>query len=231
MFQCEQCNKKYKREKSLLKHQIKCQNKSKNVRPSLDQMWHLILKQQKQLNQQKKEIDKLKNIINKDVKTINVLEWLNKNINMEINYSDWIKRRLTITPKHMKNIMKNTYINTIPNILSQFNDIDRTSVPIYCFNHVKKIVYVYENKWIKSNKEHIIMLYDEINLQLLKHSIEYDKTLDEKILYSKSHLKNNERLFITDSKKKESIKNKIKLELLNLFKIDLNELNKYKFYV
>ena len=231
MFQCEQCNKKYKREKSLLKHQIKCQNKSKNVRPSLDQMWHLILKQQKQLNEQKKEIDKLKNIINKDVKTINVLEWLNKNINMEINYSDWIKRRLTITPKHMKNIMKNTYINTIPNILSQFNDIDRTSVPIYCFNHVKKIVYVYENKWIKSNKEHIIMLYDEINLQLLKHSIEYDKTLDEKILYSKSHLKNNERLFITDSKKKESIKNKIKLELLNLFKIDLNELNKYKFYV
>ena len=231
MFQCEQCNKKYKREKSLLKHQIKCQNKSKNVRPSLDQMWHLILKQQKQLNQQKKEIDKLKNIINKDVKTINVLEWLNKNINMEINYSDWIKRRLTITPKHMKNIMKNTYINTIPNILSQFNDIDRTSVPIYCFNHVKKIVYVYENTWIKSNKEHITMLYDEINLQLLKHSIEYDKTLDEKILYSKSHLKNNERLFITDSKKKESIKNKIKLELLNLFKIDLNELNKYKFYV
>ena len=231
MFQCEQCNKKYKREKSLLKHQIKCQNKSKNVRPSLDQMWHLILKQQKQLNEQKKEIDKLKNIINKDVKTINVLEWLNKNISMEINYSDWIKRRLTITPKHMKNIMKNTYINTIPNILSQFNDIDRTSVPIYCFNHVKKIVYVYENKWIKSNKEHIIMLYDEINLQLLKHSIEYDKTLDEKILYSKSHLKNNERLFITDSKKKESIKNKIKLELLNLFKIDLNELNKYKFYV
>ncbi len=231
MFQCERCNKKYKREKSLLKHQIKCQNKSKNVRPSLDQMWHLILKQQKQLNEQKKEIDKLKNIINKDVKTINVLEWLNKNINMEINYSDWIKRRLTITPKHMKNIMKNTYINTIPNILSQFNDIDRSSVPIYCFNHVKKIVYVYENKWIKSNKEHIIMLYDEINLQLLKHSIEYDKTLDEKILYSKSHLKNNERLFITDSKKKESIKNKIKLELLNLFKIDLNELNKYKFYV
>ena len=231
MFQCEQCNKKYKREKSLLKHQIKCQNKSKNVRPSLDQMWHLILKQQKQLNEQKKEIDKLKNIINKDVKTINVLEWLNKNISMEINYSDWIKRRLTITPKHMKNIMKNTYINTIPNILSQFNDIDRSSVPIYCFNHVKKIVYVYENKWIKSNKEHIIMLYDEINLQLLKHSIEYDKTLDEKILYSKSHLKNNERLFITDSKKKESIKNKIKLELLNLFKIDLNELNKYKFYV
>ena len=231
MFQCKQCNKKYKREKSLLKHQIKCQNKSKNVRPSLDQMWHLILKQQKQLNDQKKEIEKLKNIINKDVKTINVLEWLNKNISMEINYSDWIKRRLTITPKHMKNIMKNTYINTIPNILSQFNDIDRSFVPIYCFNHVKKIVYVYENKWIKSNKEHITMLYDEINLQLLKHSIEYDKTLDEKILYSKSHLKNNEKLFITDSKKKESIKNKIKLELLNLFKIDLNELNKYKFYV
>ena len=36
------------------------------------------------------------------------------------------------------------------------------------------------------------------------------------------------KTFITDIKQKDSIK-KIKLELINLLKIDLNELNKYKF--
>lgn len=231
MFKCQKCQKNYKQEKSLLKHQIKCQNKSKNIRPSLDQMWYMILKQQKQINEQKKEIDKLKKIINKDVKSINILEWLNENIDMNINYSTWIKRHVIITPQHMKQIMKISFIESIYNILKQLCEIDKKLVPIYCFNDVKKTIYIYENKWIKSNKEHITMIFDEINLQLLKHNIEYEKTLDEVTLYSKKHLENNQKLFVTDTIKKDAIKNKIKSELINIFKIDLNELNKYKFYI
>ena len=61
MFKCQTCSKVYKREKSLLKHQIKCNIKSKKTRPSLDDMWHLILKQQKQLNEQKKRNRSFKN--------------------------------------------------------------------------------------------------------------------------------------------------------------------------
>ena len=75
------------------------------------------------------------------------------------------------------------------------------------------------------------MIFDEINLQLLRHSIEYEKTLDDVTLYSKKHLEDNQRLFVTDIKKKDAIKNKIKSELINILKIDLNELNKYKFYI
>ena len=75
------------------------------------------------------------------------------------------------------------------------------------------------------------MLLDEINLQLLRHNIEYEKTLDENTLCSIKHLENNEKLFIIHSKKKESIKNKLKLEIINLLKIDLNDLNKYKFSI
>ena len=85
-------------------------------------MWHLILKQQKQLNEQKKEINKLKTIINKDVKTINILEWLNENVSMSINYSTWIKRHIIITPAHMKQVMKQTYIDSIDNILKQIKE-------------------------------------------------------------------------------------------------------------
>ena len=75
------------------------------------------------------------------------------------------------------------------------------------------------------------MIFDEINLQLLKHNIEYEKTLSERILCSKTHLENNQKLFLSELKKKEAIKNKIKLELINLLNTDLNELNKYKFYI
>lgn len=231
MFKCQKCNKIYKREKSLLKHQIKCQNKEKNIRPSLDEMWLIILKQQKQLNEQQIQIKKLNDIINKDVKTIDVIEWLNKNVTMDINFKDWIKRRITITADHMKYVMRNTYTNSIQLILSQLKELEKNTIPIYCFHHKKKAVYIYDDKWIKSTKEHITLLFDKINLELLNHNIQYEKTLDEKTLYSKTHLENNQRLFITDIKQKDSIKKKIKLELINLLKIDLNELNKYKFYI
>ena len=38
-------------------------------------------------------------------------------------------------------------------------------------------------------------------------------------------------LFLSQTKKKDAVKNKIKSELINLLNTDLNELNKYKFYI
>lgn len=231
MFKCHKCNKIYKRENALIKHEANCQPKQKNTRPSLDEMWHIILKQQKQLSEQKKEIEKLKNIVNKDVKTIDMLDWLKENVERNLNYSDWIKRHIEIKPQHMKLIMKNNYKDSLPSLLNQLKYKDKNLVPIFCFNHTSKVIYIYENCWRKASQLDIKMIFDEINLQLLKHNIEYEKTLDEKTLHSKSHLENNEKLIITHHKKKECIINKIKQEIYNLLKIDLNELNKYKFYI
>ena len=182
MFKCHKCNKIYKRENALIKHEARCQPKSKNTRPSLDEMWHIILKQQKQLSQQQKEIEKLKNIVNKDVKSINILDWLKENVERSLNYSDWIKRNIEITPSHMKLIMKNNYKDSVSSLLNQLKYKDKNLVPIFCFNHPSKVIYIYENSWKKASQIDIKMIFDEINLQLLKHNIEYEKTLDEKDL-------------------------------------------------
>jgi|TARA_B110000261_G_scaffold148305_1_gene173965 hypothetical protein len=231
MFKCHKCNKIYKREKPFIRHEGSCQQKPKNTRPSLDQMWYIILKQQKQLAQQKEDIEKLKKIVNKDVKTIDMNDWLNTNVSRNINYSTWIKRHISITASNMKYIMRNTFSDSISVLLKHIQSMDKEIIPIFCFNHVKKTIYIYENQWIKATADHIKMLLDEINLQLLRHNIEYEKTLDENTLCSIKHLENNEKLFIIHSKKKESIKNKLKLEIINLLKIDLNDLNKYKFSI
>ena len=231
MLKCQKCNKVYKREKSLIKHEKKCKKKENKVRPSLDEMWEIILKQQKALDKQKKEIEQLKNIVSKEVKSLDILEWLNLNEKREINYSDWIKRNIKITSKHMFLIFRHNYVDSVSEIISQINDINKNIIPIYCFDHKNKVVYIYENKWIKSTMSHIKLLYDEINLQLLKLNIEYEKTLNENILYSRQHLENNEKLFLVEKKKKDAAQKKIKLELFNLCKISLNKLNKYKFYI
>ena len=230
MLKCKHCSKIYKREKSLLSHQKKC-IKNNVCRPSLDDMWEIIKKQQKRLDEQQEKIEKLQNIINKEVKQIDVIDWLNKNVEREINFSDWLKRNINITKNHMLSIMKNNYTNTISRIIKDIFRYDKEIVPIYCFCHKKKSIYIYENKWIKCTEKEIKVLFDEVNVQLLKHNIEYEKTLDYKKLCSKAHLEGNVKLFLVEEKKKENIKNKIKKEIISLFKIDLNELNKYKFYI
>ena len=40
-------------------------------------------------------------------KSLDILEWLNLNEKREINYSDWIKRNIKITSKHMFLIFQN----------------------------------------------------------------------------------------------------------------------------
>ena len=67
MLKCKHCDKIYKREKSLLSHQKKC-TKNNTSRPSLDVMWEIIKKQQTLLEDQKIKIERLENIINKEVK-------------------------------------------------------------------------------------------------------------------------------------------------------------------
>lgn len=230
MFKCRKCKKIYKRENAFIRHEGICKQKQTKTRPSLDQMWNIILKQQKQLAQQKKEIDKLKRTVNKDVKTINIKDLLNEKVKRNINFSLWVSRYTSITYKHMRYIMKNTFSDAVPILLDYIKEMDIESIPIYCFNH-EKTIYIYENEWIKATSEHMKLLLDEIKLQLLRHNIEYEKTLDEKTLYSKKHLEKNEKLYIVQPKKKVNIQNKLKSELLNLLKIDINDLNKYKFAI
>jgi len=230
MFKCHKCNKIYKREKPFIRHEGSCQKKSKNTRPSLDQMWYIILKQQKQLAEQKEDIEKLKKIVNKDVKTIDMNDWLNDNVSRNINYSIWINRHISITASNMKYIMRYTFSDAIPILLKHIQEMDKEIIPIFSFNH-KKTLYIYENQWIEATTEHIKMLLDEINLQLLRHNIEYEKTIDEKTLCSIKHLENNEKLFLFHSKKKESIQHKLKSKIIDILKIDLNDLNKYKFKI
>ena len=58
---------------------------------------------------------------------------------------------------------------------------------------------------MKATDKYINILFDEINVQLLRHNIEYEKGIDSKRLYSRSHAEGNERLFLVDHNK-ENVK-------------------------
>ena len=103
MFKCHKCNKIYKREKSFIRHEGSCQQKPRNTRPSLDQMWYIILKHQKQLAGQKKDIEKHKNIWKDILTNIVTIDKLRELYNLTINYNnDYILEKFIKLKKEIR---------------------------------------------------------------------------------------------------------------------------------
>ena len=235
---CPHCNKKFKMKKSLAKHMMLCQlnNKDKNeltVIPTQKEMWLILQKLYTDNEKLKKKVESLEKIVNKDVKKMNMLDWLNQN-DKGINIEGWLKTNVTVTLEDLKMIFMTDYIRGLSNILEN-NVNDNENNPFRAFSHKTKELYVYEkNKWKKCKKRDVMKIFDRISLNILKKSKEYDETLSEQEKYGSDnmqYLKNCDKIMIVDTKKKEKYYKHIESSIIGLINKNLNDMAKFKFYI
>ncbi len=238
MKNCPHCGKQFKTKPGLLKHIMVCQltNKDKEditVLPSQKEMWLIIQKLYKENEINKKKIEKLEQIINKDVKKMNMVDWLNQN-DKGINLESWLKTSVLVTIDDLKTIFMTDYARGLSNIIENNIKEDENN-PFRAFSHKTKQLYVYEkNKWRKCKKTDIMKVFDRISLNILKVSKEYDKTLSHKEKYGEdniAYLKNCDKIMIVDTKKKERHYKFIEHSIICLTKKNLNDMAKFKFYI
>jgi hypothetical protein len=235
---CPHCSKKFKMKKSLAKHMMLCQldNKDKNeltVIPTQKEMWLILQKLYADNEKLKKKVESLENIVNKDVKKMNMIDWLNEN-DKGINIEGWLKTNIRVTLEDLKMIFMTDYIRGLSNILEN-NVNDTENNPFRAFSHKTKELYVYEkNKWKKCKKRDIMKIFDRISLNILKKSKEYDETLSDQEKYSSDniqYLKNCDKIMIVDTKKKEKYYKHIESSIIGLINKNLNDMAKFKFYI
>ena len=95
MTQCRYCRKQYKQEKACRKHELICQitrddlNKI-NIIPSQKEMWILVQKLIIQNKEQQLKIEALERVVHRDIKKINMIDWLNTNIKKSTNFDTWL---------------------------------------------------------------------------------------------------------------------------------------------
>tara|TARA_R110001592_G_scaffold151741_2_gene378516 strand:- start:4951 stop:5631 length:681 start_codon:yes stop_codon:yes gene_type:complete len=224
--------------KSLAKHMMLCQlnNKDKNeltVKPTQKEMWLILQKLYIDNEKLKKKVESLEKIVNKDVKKMNMLDWLNQN-DKGINIEGWLKTNVTVTLEDLKMIFMTDYIRGLSNILEN-NVNDNENNPFRAFSHKTKELYVYEkNKWKKCKKRDVMKIFDRISLNILKKSKEYDETLSEQEKYGSDnmqYLKNCDKIMIVDTKKKEKYYKHIESSIIGLINKNLNDMAKFKFYI
>ena len=235
---CPHCNKKFKMKKSLAKHMMLCQldNKDKNeltVIPTQKEMWLILQKLYSDNEKLKRKVEVLEKIVNKDVKKMNMLDWLNQN-DKGINIEGWLKTNVTVTLEDLKMIFMTDYIRGLSNILEN-NVNDNENNPFRAFSHKTKELYVYEkNKWKKCKKRDVMKIFDRISLNILKKSKDYDETLSEQEKYGSDnmqYLKNCDKIMIVDTKKKEKYYKHIESSIIGLINKNLNDMAKFKFYI
>ena len=237
MRNCPHCGKKFKTNPALYKHIILCQldkNEIKNsVVPTQKEMWVIIQKLYKENEIQKKKIEKLEQIVNKDVKKLNMVDWLNQN-DKGIDIDSWLKTNIIVTMEDLNTIFMTDYTRGLSNILSN-NIINAENTPFRAFSHKIKQLYIYQkNKWKKGTKSDIMKIFDRISLNILKQSKEYDKSLSNNKKFgpdNMQYLKNCDKIMVVDTRKKEKHYRYIESSIIGLIKTNLNDMAKFKFYI
>lgn len=233
---CPHCNKQFKLKKTLLNHMMLCELTNKEevaVIPTQKEMWIILQKLYNDNQNLKKRVEQLEKVVNKDVKKMNMVDWLNQN-DKGINLELWLKTSVLVTIDDLKMIFMTDYARGLSNILEN-NIKDNENNPFRAFSHKTKQLYVYEkNKWRKCRKTDIMQVFDRISLNILKISKEYDKTLSDKEKYGADnieYLKNCDKIMIVDTKKKERHYKFIEQFIIGLTKKNLNDMAKFKFYI
>tara|TARA_A100001015_G_scaffold320082_1_gene445190 strand:+ start:2623 stop:3339 length:717 start_codon:yes stop_codon:yes gene_type:complete len=236
MLKCGNCGKQYKSNHHYKNHILICKINKKELNnisalPTRKEMWYIIQKLVKEDEIKTKKIKALEDIVYKDVKNLNIVDWLNEN-DKGIDIELWLKNEINVTLEHLKLIFSSDYENGISSILSD-NIIKNKNNPFRAFNHKIKQLYIYEkNNWKKCQKSDLLNIFDRIRLNILKRSKEYDNSLSYNQKFGSDnmeYLRNCDKIMIVDTRKKERYYKYIESSIINLVKINLNDLTKFKF--
>lgn len=208
--------------------------KSKDkVTPTLKELWIIVEKLIKENEKLKSKVEVLERVVNKDIKKINMIDWLNENIKDGIELEVWLKSNVIVNMEDLKTIFRTDYMRGLSIIVE--NNFNSQDIPFKAFTHKVRQLYIYhKGKWKKCMKSDLMKIFDRIQLNILKKSKEYDNSLTHEQKYGANnleYLKNNDKIMIVDSKKKERYARYIESSIISLIKINLNDMAKYKFYI
>jgi len=243
-FCCAVCNKQYTRKSSLDKHNILCDFKMKTKRehqieieelgdvPSHFQLVKIVQELTLKIIKMEEKMKKMENCIDIKKRKLNVVMWLNANVNPTIGFLEWVHTSVIVKPEHFENLMENTIFNTIQQIfednLSEKADF---VYPISCFSENVGLFYICDKKedgsaeWRELVLTDMILIVKTVQNCIIKELLKWKSANQHKfddndkmsILFNKAVIK-----LMNISLSQNNNLSKIKNGLYNYLKIDLN---------
>jgi hypothetical protein len=162
IFTCETCNKEYKDNSGLWRHNKKCNIKKENAtmldkdEPSDKDLIMLLLKQNSELLEVIKNgtHNTTNNHNNSHNKSFNLQFFLNETCKDAMNIMDFVDS-IKLQLSDLENVGKVGYVEGISNIIvKNLNALDFTQRPVHCTDKKREVIYVKdEDKWEKQDED------------------------------------------------------------------------------
>lgn len=191
---CLYCGKSYKNKSNLSKHINLCEllYNSKNRKsnedeieiPSQRKLYLMLLELGNKYNKLEEKVDEMNKWVVKKKKKINIIEWLNNNINPEIKL-ETLNEKIIVDDTIVDYLFQNTFIDTVNNLFSNYiYNIPESKRPIFAFIQKINTIYIYQNddlKWIELSKENLIKFLDKVHMKIQKKFYNWKKNRIDQI--------------------------------------------------
>ena len=248
---CAVCKKQYTKKSSLEKHNILCDFKMKTKReiqieneefgdmPSYNQLVKIVQELTLKMIKMEEKMEKMEQFIGRKKRKLNIITWLDTNINPTIGFLEWVHTDLIIKVEHFEDLMENTLFHTIQKIFED-NLTEKSDFiyPINCFSQKTGMFYICDKKEDGTSGWRHLVLADMVLIlktiqngmikELTKWKLEHQHMFDENdkiaILFNKSLIKLMNISFCQDNNM-----SRIKNNLYNYLKTDLRSFMEYEF--
>ena len=242
---CHTCGKIYTRKCSLQKHSILCEFQMKTKRekivdkeetediPLYQELVQIVQELSIKYDKMEKQMHDLQKWTQKTKKKMNVIDWLNENIEPTKDFHSWLQE-LTIQENHFTCLTEENSTELIHQIITYHLSGESSIYPLQAFSQKNNIIYIFvkEEKWMEMTNKLFIKLLQHIQklllIKLAEWKEQHKQSMLEKdeisILYNKMIIK-----LMNIPLVKNSQFNKIQNQLFIYLKKDLKTLIEYEF--
>lgn len=250
---CELCHKQYTKKSSLDKHKILCDFKLKTKRekqieieelgdtPNHLELVKIVQELTLKLVKMEEKMDEMQKWVIKKKKKINIISWLNSNVNATISFLEWMHSFINITSEHFETLMENTAYYTIQHIFEDnLCKKDDFVYPICCFSQKPGIFYICEknadgnSEWKEMDSANMVLLFKKIHNGIIKeltnwknkNQHQFDDNDKISILFNKAVIK---IMNVNITNPNDTSFSKVKHGLYNYLKTDLKMVLEFDF--
>jgi hypothetical protein len=217
---CIVCNKQYTRKSSLDKHKILCDFKTKTKRehqieieelgdiPSHSQLVKIVQELTLKLVKMDEKMEQMQKWVDRKKRKLNVISWLNTNVEPTIGFLEWVNTSLIVKPEHFENLMENSLFHTIQQVFEDnLGEKSDFIYPIRCFSEKIGIFYICDKKADGSSDWKQIELKDMVLIL---------KTIQNRMIRELTKWKSENQHKFDDNDKISTLFNKAVIKLMNM---------------
>lgn len=252
---CIYCGKSYKLRRNLDKHVVLCEIIDKTKRnkklviepdndelPSQRQMYNMIIELTLKYNKLEQKMEKMNKFVDKKIKKINIIDWLNSNKKPDYNFDNLINK-INLTQDDINIIFDNNPIDTISILLSRelFDNEIKNDAPIYATIQKNNYIYIYNDidnnininrVWGELTKDKLIKFMNKFQNKIIKVLADWKQINKNQIInsdqLSEQYNRSLMKIMAIDFKI-DLTYNKIKSLFYNKLKVDMKAIIEYEF--